>query len=139
MVLRLTVFWLALLKCRLKATCDRLHQVFHNGFRAGIGTQETTTEQIAIEENVIESELMFAMESQPTDDPGMGWAESVEAEEDAFGTANQNGREDDAGAFDDFDLAASALELAPDTSGVIEMTEGSDVDSMANLQDSANF
>jgi VCBS repeat-containing protein len=101
--------------------------------------EEKVAEEIAPEEISIENELMFSMGSQATDDPGMGWAESVDMDEDAFGTANQHGWEDDTGAVDDFDLAASALDLAPDTSGVITMTDGSDIDSMANLQDSANF
>jgi Ca2+-binding RTX toxin-like protein len=70
-------------------------------------------------------DLFYAMDSGFGDDAGMGWAESVQVEDSAAQSADQGpwGSFMEAGP-DDVDLAASALDLAPDTSGALNLTEG---------------
>ncbi len=86
-----------------------------------------------------DAELLMAM------DPGLdgsnadGWAESVQMEEMSPGEAQPGGWDTPAETGGDMDLAASALDLAPDTSGVVTMTESPNTESLAGLQDSGSF
>ena len=69
-------------------------------------------------------ELLFAMESGAGSEMGQGWAESVMAADMDSDFARDSAWDSmaDMGP-DDADLAAAAMDLTPDTSGIISMTD----------------
>ena len=69
-------------------------------------------------------ELLFAMESGAGSEMGQGWAESVMAADMDSDFARDSAWDSmaDMGP-DDADLAVSAMDLTPDTSGIISMTD----------------
>ena len=70
-------------------------------------------------------DLLYTMEAGTAADDSQGWAESVQME-DSGSSASPEGSWDsftDAGP-DDMSSAASAMDLVPDTSGIVTMTEG---------------
>ncbi|PLW66611.1 calcium-binding protein, partial [Pseudohalioglobus lutimaris] len=83
---------------------------------------------------VVEDELMFAMESSGMEGAGQGWVESVD-DVAADSGGDSGGWGDVDSPSDDVDLAAEALEIAPDTNGVIVMTESANggLDGLENV------
>ncbi|MCB1841976.1 MAG: hypothetical protein KDI09_03350, partial [Halioglobus sp.] len=85
-------------------------------------------------------DMLFLMSK---DGPGMaegGWTESIDSEQlDGAYPADGGWEDGEADGFDDMDAAASALDLAPDTTGVINFTEGTDADGLAGLQEAGQL
>ncbi|MFK8047882.1 MAG: cadherin-like domain-containing protein [Halioglobus sp.] len=69
-------------------------------------------------------ELLQTMEASAGLESEMGWAESVQVDDSSFSTTTESGWDSgtDSSATET-DLAASAMDLTPDTSSVVTMTE----------------
>ncbi|MCR9106431.1 MAG: hypothetical protein NXI15_14130, partial [Gammaproteobacteria bacterium] len=81
-------------------------------------------------------DMLFLLDMESPEIAEGGWVEDIDAEQLEAGFASADGWEDgETGNSDEMDTAANALDLAPDTTGVINFTEGTDADGLAGLQE----
>ena len=119
---------------------DFEHVAFADGTVAVEDLMQAPVAEARTAQSLSGEDLMFFMGESGGAGVSGGWSEQVES--GILETGPDVGAEwgaDAAGAPAESDVAAGALDLAPDTGGVISMTEGTDTDGLAGLQETSQL